>query len=113
MTFSMFQSSANPCIGVMIKANALKLPLDVTDDELILLPLFPKSLNLDFQLLKKIDGINIRIFLQLPILLLQPLEYTIILLHLRSKLLIHFDYNRILPLHLFFHPRYLLIKMLL
>lgn len=63
-------------------AYALNLMLDVRDDELVVALLLPEHIQLQLKLLEKIARLNIIILLEDAVLLLQPAEHAVVLLHL-------------------------------
>lgn len=76
MTFGVLKSSSQ-----FIEAKALKLPLDITNDHLIFLSLFPESFHLYLKFLKEINCVDIIIFFESSVLIFQSLEYTVVFLH--------------------------------
>ena len=77
MAFGMFKSSSQ----LVVEAKTLKLPLDITNNHLIFLSLFPESFHLYLKFLKEIDGVNIVIFFESSVLVFQPFEHAVVFLH--------------------------------
>ena len=107
MAFGVLKSSSK-----FVEAEALKFPLDVTNNHLIFLPLFSESFHLYLKFLKEINCVNIIIFFESSVLIFQSFEYTVVFLHFWGKLIVHFQHYCIFLLEFLFQAGELIVEML-